>query len=145
MAKRNFKTIEKNAKNAPVKDIVWEGEEISVQSDTKLEEDKGTGQAIILRVFDFAANPEVFKQHKPTAQELFASHLQGMRSLLWRDGLAPYEKVEPRLIFSKDKSSYRFIIPCIATVGSVVIDKPQTLSQIVNDTSTNSNQISRVV
>jgi hypothetical protein len=134
-----FKTVEKNAKNAPVKDITWEGEEIAVESKTKLEEDKGTGQTVILRVFEFAANPITFKQHKPTAQELFSSHLQGIKSLLWRDGLAPYEAVEPRLIFSKDKSMYRFIIPCVATIGSTVIDKPQTLSQIVHDTRKNIN------
>src|SRR4051812_24030725 len=97
---KKFKTVEKNAKNAPVQDIVWEGEEVAAESDTKIQEDKGTGQAIILRVYQFAANPAVFKAHKPTAQELFSSHIKGIEALLWSDGLKPFTAVEPRLVFS---------------------------------------------
>lgn len=130
MAKK-FKAIEKNAKNAPVKDIEWEGEEVGVESDTKLEEDKGTGQEIILRFFDFAANPEVFKNYKPTAQELFDSHRKGIESLLWSDGLSACEAIEPRLLFSKDKSNYRFVISCIKGIGNTMVDKPKTLSELL--------------
>jgi hypothetical protein len=56
MAKeKKFKVIEKDAKDAPTKDIEWEGEEVQAESTTKIQEDKGTGQPIILRFFDFAA------------------------------------------------------------------------------------------
>lgn len=141
MAKqKKFKVKEKDAKDAPVKDIEWEGEELVAESETKLESDLGTGQPIVLRFFDFGANVETFRQHKPTAQDLFNSHLRGMESLLWRDGLKPFEGVEPRLMFSKDKSHYRFIIACIP---NMLTDKPQTLSQLlVNDTSKNPNAVS---
>lgn len=133
MNTKKFKTIEKDAKDSPVKDIQWEGEEIGVQSDTKIEEDKGTGREIILRFFDFAANPEVFKQHKPTPQELFDTHKKGMASMLWTDGLTPYEVIEPRLLFSKDKSQYRFVISCIPSTGNTLIDKTHTLSQLLTN------------
>lgn len=127
---KKFKVKEVNAKDAPVKDLDWEGEEVSTESTTKLEEDKGTGQAIVLRFFDFGVNAETFKQHKPTAQELFNSHMKGMESLLWKDQLKPFDGVEPRLMFSKDKSHYRFVIACIPM--GILTDKTQTLSQIVH-------------
>jgi hypothetical protein len=132
MAKnKTFKTVEKDAINSPVKDIEWEGEEIGVESDTKLESDTGTGQEIILRFFDFAANPEVFRQHKPTEQELFNSHKKGMEAMLWTDGLTPYEAIEPRLLFSKDKTAYRFVISCIPSAGNTLLEKTNTLSELL--------------
>lgn len=139
MAKKQFKAVEKNAKDAPVKDILWEGEEVTAHSDTKIQEDKGTGQAIILRSFDFVANPDNFKARKPTAQELFASHLKGIEALLWGDGLKPFQEVQPRLLFSKDKKHYRFIIPCVVGLGQSLIEGTNTLSQLLNhDTRQNS-------
>ncbi len=135
MAKsKKFKAIEKHAKATPmgdVKDLKWEGEEMQVESETKIESDTGTGQPIVLRFFDFGANPEVFKKHKPTAQELFNSHIRGIESLLWRDGLRQFKEVEPRLMFSKDKTRYRFIIACVPSLGNVLVDKTQTLSQLL--------------
>jgi len=69
MAKK-FKSIEKKGilPGGKVEDIEWEGEAVQAESKTKLEDDKGTGQPIVLRFFEFGVNPEVFKQHKPTAQ-----------------------------------------------------------------------------
>lgn len=142
MAKsKKFKAIEKAAKMPTTgvftgakeekKDIVWEGEELSAQSETKITEDKGTGQSVILRFFDFAADPVKFKEHKPTAQELFASHIKGIHALLWRDGLRPFEAVQPRLLFSKDKKNYRFIIPCVAGISGLIDGTPRTLSQLL--------------
>lgn len=146
MAKKKFKVIEKEAINAPVKNIEWEGEEIGVTSETKLEDDKGTGQEIILRFFDFGANVETFRRYRPTAQELFNSHRKGIEALLWRDGMKPFDGVEPRLLFSKDKTSYRFVIACTPSSGNTLIDKTNTLSQLLtHDTSANTNKISGVV
>lgn len=127
---KKFKAIEKNAKDSPVKNIEWEGEELGAVSDTKLEFDTGTGQAIILRFFDFGVNFEAFKQHRPTAQELFDSHRRGIESFLWRDGLKPYEAIEPRLMFSKNRKNYRFIISCIPRLGETLLDKTKTLGEI---------------
>lgn len=129
-----FKAIEKDAIGAPTtdKDLEWEGEEVAAQSDTKLEMDMGVGTPIVLRFFDFASNPDTFKQHKPTAQELFNSHMRGIESLLWRDELKPYDAVQPRFMFSKDKSHYRFIIACIGRTGSTLLENPQTLTQLIN-------------
>lgn len=128
---KKFKTIEKVKTNSKEEEILWEGEEVTVQSDTKIESDLGTGQAIVIRFFEFAANPDAFKQHKPTAQELFNSHRKGIEALLWRDGLKPFEGVEPRVMFSKDLKHYRFITTCIPNSENTMIDTPQTLSQLL--------------
>ena len=77
-----------------------------------------------------------FKIHKPTAQELFNSHMKGMESVLWKDGLKPYDAIEPRFMFSKDKSHYRFIIACIQRVGNILSATPQTLSQLLTNPKT---------
>ncbi len=135
MAKsKRFKLVEKKAKDTPLGDIEnlkWEGEELQAESKTKITEDTGVGQAIVLRFFEFGANPESFKIHKPTAQELFNSHLKGIESLLWRDGLKFYHDTPPRLMFSKDSKKYCFIIPCTTTRGSLLTQKTQTLSEIL--------------
>ncbi len=132
MAKKKFKAIEVDAKDAPVKDIEWEGEELGVESTTKLESDKGEGQPIVLRFFTFAANPEAFKQEIPSTQQLFDSHRRGMEAQLWTDGLSPYQLIEPRLVFSKDKSHYRFVISCIPSLGQSLVDRPQTLTELLH-------------
>jgi len=131
MANKKFKVVEKDAKDAPVKDIQWEGEEVGAESTTKIQEDKGTGTPIVMRFFDFAANVEAFKQHKPTAQELFMTHKMGMEAILWNDGLTPCEAIEPRLLFSKDGSQYRFVVSCIPSLGNALIDKTHTLSELL--------------
>ena len=128
---RKFKAIEKDAKNAPVKDIKWEGEEVMAMSDTKLEQDLGTGQEVVIRFFEFAVNEEAFKQHKPSAQELFDSHKSGMEALLWRDGLKPYDGLQPRFMFSKNKKFYRFIIAGVPRAGRVLSNSTRTLSQLI--------------
>jgi hypothetical protein len=132
MAKnKKFRLTEKEAKKSPVKDIEWEGEEIGVESTTKLEEDKGTGDNVILRFFQFAINPETFKQHTPTAQELFTTHAKGIEVMLWKDGMSPYYGVEPRLIMAKDNQSYTFAITCVPALGQALLDKSKTLSELV--------------
>ncbi len=131
MAKKKFKVIEKDAKDAPVKDVHWEGEELQAEATTKIQDDTGMGQAVVIRFFDFSANPETFKVHKPTAQELLNCHLKGMEAILWKDGLKPFTEVLPRLMFSKDKSHYRFVIPCIPMQPQALLTKTNTLSELL--------------
>lgn len=131
---KKFKSVEKNAKipNAALaSDIEWQGEEIAAEATTKLSDDTGTGQAVVLRFFDFGANPEAFKKHKPTAQELFNSHLRGMEAMLWKDGLKVFTDTTPRLMFSKDNKNYRFIIACVPAKGHLMNERPQTLTELL--------------
>lgn len=126
---KKFKVTETNAKDAPTKDIEWEGEEVQAYSDTKLTDDIGKGTPVIIRVFEFGANIEAFRQHKPSPQELFDSHKKGIESLLWTDGLTSLQGVEPRLIFSKNQQKYRFFITCTPT--ETLLDNPKTLTELL--------------
>ena len=90
-----------------------------------------------MRTFEFGANPKVFKLKNPTKQEVFNDHLKGMEAMLWGDGLKPMTEVEPRLVFSKNKKKYRIFVACQPLMGQVVLERPQTLSQIANVTPRN--------
>lgn len=128
---KKFKVTEENAKDAPVRDIEWEGEEVTAHSDTRITDDTGTGQEVVLRFFDFAADDAVFRATRPTAQQLFDSHRKGMEDLLWSDGFTPIREIEPRLLFSKDGRYYRFAVPCIPSTGNSLLEKTRTLSELL--------------
>ena len=106
-----------------------------MESETKLEDDKGVGREIVLRRFRFASNPQI--KQLPAAQELFNSHLKGIQGMLWSDGWRPIDGMEPRLIFSKSKRNYDIFIACEPMLGQTVLEKPQTLSQIAHETARN--------
>lgn len=109
----------------------WFGQEVETKSDPMI--DSGSGSAIILRTFDFEANPESFKKLKPTKQELFDSHSQQIKMFLWKDGLEPIDIIEPRIIISKKKDGYRIFIGCKAKDGVALMEKPQTLQELMNN------------
>ncbi len=160
MAKKKLKKIDEEVKviNSPQEaptDLIGENEggdnwavkTLGVESDTKLQHDEGSGEVLSLRFFDFAANPQTFKdyeeKHKrlPTAQELFQSHLKQIEVELWKDEWQPVHEVSPRLLLSKDKSHYRIIITCRPAKGSLVsmkdLEQVKTLSQIASSGSEN--------
>lgn len=116
----------------------WRGQTVEVKSDTKLEEDTGTGEVIVIRSFEFGANPATFKEYEknygrlPYAQEIFQSHMKGILSLLWQDGLSPVEEIPPRLILSKKKDKYMIMVGARPQLGQTILEKPQTLSEIAN-------------
>lgn len=134
MTKQSKSSTNKKFKSVDDKKNEWEGHDVVAESTTHLEDDKGSGTPVVLRFMDFGANPEVFKEHKPTAQELFDSHRKGIETMLWKDQLQPIPEVEPRLMFSKNKKNYRFVIAC-KPMG-VLLDMPKTLSEIANGRTT---------
>ena len=146
MAKRRVKTkevksfggvsdttyfTETNAKNAPVKDIPWNSQSIEVESDTKLEHDEGVGSAAIIRCFEFGVNPQAFKEHTPTRQDLFNAHYKGIEVMLWRDGLKVIPEVNPRIVIEKDK--YKIFVGAMPMKGHMLKERPQTLAQIAKN------------
>lgn len=122
----------------------WRGQTVEVESETKLEADKGTGIPVIIRSFQFATNPQAFEHHKPTAQEIFDSHRAGISAMLWTDGLRPIESESPRLVFAKDNKSYMIFVTCTTGLGQTLIETPKTLSEIAN-VKQNTNQLSRSI
>jgi hypothetical protein len=121
----------------------WNIKSLEVESKTKLEDDLGDGKISTLRFFDFAANPEAFKDKNrwPTAQELFNSHLYQIQQELWKDEWQVVDEVEPRLLLSKDRTHYRIIVVAQPARGSLLsssMEAPKTLSQIAHDATKNS-------
>lgn len=111
----------------------WLAQTLETESQTHLEDDEGTGDAAIIRMFEFKVNPEAFKQITPTEQELFASHERGIAALLWRDGMTPLDTVTPRITFSKNKKTYRIFIGAKPAKGHLLQERPKTLSQIAKN------------
>lgn len=113
-------------------DLQWKVTQGEVHSDTKLEEDVGVGRKIVIRSFDFKANPEAFRLHTPEKQELFNAHARQIEEFLWRDGLLRVEEVSPKLLISKDKTGYRIIVGATNRLGAYFDDKAQTLTDIAH-------------
>ena len=132
----------------------YTGQTIEVQSKTKLEEDLGTGEALVLRTYEFKTNPELLQPNIqfPSAQELFMSHLKGIAGMLWQDGLTPAIDLEPRLILSRDKATYLIMVWARSQRGQLALEKhlveqAKTLSEIAKETKietrNNPSEISR--
>lgn len=101
-----------------------------VHSSTNLEDDKGTGRAVVLKFFEFAANPESFKAQIPTGQELFNVHKPQIEWFLRNEDLEIDESFPPRINISKDKKSYRIVVAGLPWGMSRTHIK--TLSEIAN-------------
>lgn len=139
MEKKNLNDYLKRSFKATGDEGTWVGQEIEVKSDTQLSDDKGVGRPVILRHFEFAANPIAFKQRKPTKQELFDNHRAMIEAYLWKDGLTPVEYIPPTIKISKKKDKYRILVTCVTRFGQTLVEKPKTLSEIANATTRNSN------
>lgn len=105
---------------------------VEVASEKKLEDDHGTGRAVVMRSFTFKAEKEAFKVHIPTKQELFNTHYKGIEMYLWKDGLTFVQEYEPHLLFNKMKSHYTIFVVATPRNGNVLLEKTQTLSEIAN-------------
>lgn len=129
---------EKNADTTDVvgldskSDIQWKATEGEVHSDTKLEDDLGEGAGVILRVFEFSANPEMFKARTPSKQELFNAHAKQIEYFLYKDGFEVMYDSTPRLQLSKNRKGYRIIVAATPRKGILLHERPNKLTDIVN-------------
>jgi hypothetical protein len=104
-----------------------------VHSDIHLEDDEGSGKTIVVRSFDFKANPQAFREFTPSKQQLFNAHAKQIEEYLWTDGLKVMPDVKPQLVLSKNRDGYRIIVGAEPREGQIITrrdqDKIQTLSQ----------------
>jgi hypothetical protein len=133
---KSFKVTEENAKNAPVKDIQWEGQQMETEGKPLM--DDGKGQPIILRTFDFHLPP---LKETPSKEELLKFHKSKITAFLWRDELIPVQ--EFKLSFSKncnccqqEKRHFRIFALCQAKLGSTILERPQLLQEYASNKRT---------
>lgn len=125
----------------------YQGATLEVHSQTHLESDLGMGKPYIMRTYQFKTDPSLLYQVRmgkvtfPTHQEIFASHLKGIAGMLWGDGLTPAIEIEPVLTFTPDRASYLIMVWATPSLGQSLLDKPQTLSQIVHGNKQNSDEV----
>ena len=89
--------------------------------------DPGTGKTVSIRTFTFRMNP--IQKDYSNKQSIFNSHAKQIKTILWGDGLIPYEAVSPRVIVDTKKKIYNIFVPCEAKSGVLFIDKPRNLSE----------------
>ena len=123
------KVINSLDSSAPAHD--YEVKQGEVHSDIKLEMDEGDGKTIVIRSFDFKANPAAFKERTPSKQELFNAHAKQIEIILWKDGLKIMPDVTPKLMLSKNRKFYRIAVGAEPAKGHLMnsLSKYQTLSQ----------------
>lgn len=107
----------------------WEGQDIEVTSDPLINDD--SGKKVVLRFFHYQMNPEMVKYQRPIDQDIFNTHAQQIKVVLWKDGLIPYEIVAPQIIWSKKKKDiYSIMVPCEARAGLSILESSQTLQEL---------------
>ena len=121
---RSGQLLEVNAKDAPVKDITWEAQELESEKSQPLADD-GSGQPVILRRFQFQFPPDIPK--KPTKKELLAFHKDRLNIFLWKDELEMIQEPKVRMT----KQGYDIFATCIAKKGSMLFTRPDTLQNVI--------------
>lgn len=127
MMKEPFQITE-HVKDAPVETLNWEGQE--VQTNTVPLVNDGSGKSIILRVFDFTL-PPLKPEEIPTSEELIRIHKTALTGFLWRDELVPVQDF--KLVMNKDMLHFKIFATCQAKAGSVILDRPELLQDIMNN------------
>ncbi len=124
-----------NLKEAGLEEMEnWEIGSGEVKSDPLV--DTQTGQAVVIRNFEFKINPEAKDLPSIDKQTLFNIHARQITHSLWGDGLVPFDSVPPRVIIDEKKGVYYIFVPCIAKSGVTIVEKPQNLSEALKAPST---------
>lgn len=117
----SFEAVEKNAPETGT-DITWYGKED--QTEDRSIHDKGEGETVVVRLFEFAFRPDLAKL--PTREELLTpSYIKHIDGELWGDGLR--RVTEPRIHI--DKTGCKIFVPCVAATGQSHLEEPKLLQE----------------
>ena len=121
---KNFELVEKNAVDSPVENIKWYGKES--QTDEKPMHDKGKGEPVLIRLFEFKFPPTL--EHLPTKEEILTpEYLKQVRINLWADGLRLISDDLIRIDINKE--GCKIFAPCQATTGNSFLEEPKTIQE----------------
>lgn len=119
--------------HSPLKEQTYDSSSVEAKSEnTHLEDDKGEGEAIVIRCFTFGMNPQTFLERRPSKQDLFNAHLRGIEMALFGDGLKVFDEVPPRLTFDIEKKQYSIFVAARARKGYLINERPQTLAEVAH-------------
>lgn len=119
-----FEATEKNAVESPVEDIKWYGKEDQT-GDASIH-DKGEGEPIVIRLFEFKFPPTLEKL--PTKEQLLTpEYLKHLNNILWGDALRMV--LEPRV--SINKEGCKIFVPCVARTGQSFLDEAKLLQEYI--------------
>lgn len=122
---KSFEVIEENAVDSPVENIKWYGKED--QTDTESIHDKGKGEPVTIRLFEFKFPPTLDKL--PTKEEILTpEYIRHLHAQLWADALRMV--LEPRVFISKE--GCKIFVPCQARTGQSFLDNPKLLQEWIN-------------
>lgn len=118
---KEFEALEKDAPETGG-DIKWYGKED--QTDEHTIHDKGEGEPVVVRLFEFAFRPDLERQ--PTREELLTpSYIKAVDGELWGDGLR--RVAEPRIQISKE--GCKIFVACQAATGHSHLEEPKLLQE----------------
>ncbi len=89
----------------------WVGSQLETETTPLI--DEGSGQTVIIRIFEFKINPEL-KEFPKDLQALFNAHAKQIEVSLWGEGLVPVTEIGPRVVIGKKKGkgTYRIFVTC---------------------------------
>jgi hypothetical protein len=112
--KNEFIIDELNAKDAPVENVRWHGQEIDTSQKI---EDPGTGRPIILRTFDFDLPKDIPSNQLPNKTQLMTFHRSKIIAFLWKDEL---ELIQEPKIVKINRRKFKIFAVCQAKKGSII-------------------------
>lgn len=127
--------IETNAKDAPVKDVLWNVNQLETES-VRIQ-DPGAGSAVVLRQFYFKETPQAARLPKPTKLQLINQHKRLIETTLWADGLIirydrPIEVLSLSQARKVSKSLHRQMLIHRANFVILVMAEPRS-GKVVTD------------
>lgn len=105
---------------------------VEVQSQTKLEQDQGYGNVVVVRAFTFGLNPETYMKVQPSKQDLFNAHYKGIEVHLWKDGWKVEAELNPRVVVNPEKMQYTIFVSARPMKGHIMNQAPITMGDLVN-------------
>lgn len=105
-----------------VKEHKWYGK--TDQTDEKLMHDKGKGEPVVIRLFEFKFSPDL--KATPTKEQILTpEYINHLKALLWGDSLRMV--LEPRAEITKE--GCRIFVPCVARTGATFTEEPKLLQE----------------
>lgn len=130
---------------------VTPGEGVQINKDTKYEYgatldaepapliDPATGKTLTIRSFIFAIPPQIkLSQFPRNKQQIFSDHAKLIRTMLWADGLVPYEgnrEIAPKVVINLKKREFRIIVVAQARSSTSFMETAGSLSNMLSSTA----------